>query len=124
MSNIQDLIGKTIYKITGAGKDSDEIMFHCTDSSVYKMYHEQNCCESVTIDDIVGDIDDLIDSPIVRAEEKTSGGDNGDPEDDLGSHTYTFYTLATIKGYVDIRWYGTSNGYYSEAVSFEKVENQ
>lgn len=116
--NFDVLKGKIITKITGLEKDNDSVIFICLDGSVYKMYHAQDCCESVSIEDVCGDVTDLLNVPILVAEESTKEGDT--PGE---SETWTFYKLATIKGSVDIRWYGTSNGYYSERVSFITVKS-
>lgn len=123
-TKFSELIGKTLKEIRGAVGD-DRLEFICEDGSVYAMWHGQDCCEDVTIESIVGDLADLIGSPILKAEEATS--ENEDPagyttEDTYReSFTWTFYKLATLKGYVDIRWYGTSNGYYSESVDFNRI---
>ena len=37
------------------------------------------------------------------------------------SYTWSFYTLSTIVGSVNIRFYGTSNGYYSEEATLIKI---
>lgn len=114
------LIGKTINCINGLHKGSEEIIFGCTDGTVYKMYHPQDCCEQVDLDDFYGDVQDIMNSPILKAEVRTN---NDNPKETCDeSCTWTFYTLSTIKGTVDLRWYGTSNGYYSERVDFIRIK--
>lgn len=114
-----DLLGKIIVEINGAEAESEEIVFLCDDGTRYMMYHEQDCCESVLVNDVSGDIKRLLNSPITMAEETSKVGSS-----DWGSETWTFYHLATVKGYVCIRWYGESNGYYSEEVSFAKFDKE
>lgn len=117
MSKVSDLVGKTIVDIKGMIQDSEEIIFTLNDGVKYKMYHEQDCCECVYLEEINGDIENILNSEILRFDEKIE--DN--PEADE-SQTYTFYTIATINGYIDLRWNGESNGYYSESVDFELLE--
>ena len=117
------LIGKTLVSID-IDKIQDEIKFITNERDIYLMYHQQDCCENVNIEDIIGDINDLIGSPITMAQEVTSNENPKEGSDyslGYGSFTWTFYKFATIKGYVTIRWYGESNGYYSEEVTFTKL---
>lgn len=110
---IESLLGKTIAKVI-VNREQDKLHFFMSDDSVYMMCHEQDCCENVEIEDINGDLNDLIGVPLLQAEMVTNS-DNPKPDPDY-SFTWTFYKFATIKGYVTLRWYGTSNGYYSESV--------
>ena len=103
MAKFEDLKGKVVANIERV--DNEELIFTCTDGSKYKMYHEQDCCENVEIEDINGDLDDLLNSEILVADEKSNCDEN-----DYGSETWTFYTIRTQKGSVDIRWHGESNG--------------
>lgn len=118
--NFSELLGKIIDKITGATVGNDEIEFTLADGSRYRMYHSQDCCEQVAVRQIDGDIADLIGNPITMAEESTNSDDSTGIEYP-DSFTWTFYKLATIKGYVTITWLGESNGYYSESVDFVKI---
>lgn len=121
MVEITDFIGKTFAEITGATKGSESILFSGPECS-YRMLHWQNCCEHVFLEDVVGDVADLIGTPIVEAYEASSDGTETMPEDYDESFTWTFYRLRTIKGTVTLRWFGSSNGYYSESVDIEVVE--
>ena len=116
-----DLLGKTLVEINGLIKESGKVIFECSDEKKYIMYHEQSCCESVYVEDICGDINDLMGSPILEAEkisdDQLPAPDGYCPD----SYTWTFYKLATIKGSVTIRWYGSSNGNYSESVCFSQT---
>lgn len=138
-----DLVGKTLTKVilSEDGYD-DRINFLTVDGDNFLLHHCQDCCERVVIESITGDIDDLIGTPILVAEERCSEDDPADiilkkdeakrkwQEENPGetywsweedSQTWTFYTIRTIKGSVDIRWHGSSNGYYSESVEFTRM---
>lgn len=123
MDDISILTGVTLSDIAVDNR-LDVIIFTDSNGCTYKMWHEQDCCESVQIDEIIGDLADLLYSPILLAE-AVSNSDH--TEDQLYHHdesfTWTFYKLSTIKGSVSIRWFGTSNGYYSERVSFRKIRH-
>jgi hypothetical protein len=113
---IESFLGKTFVKIKEVG---DHLLFQ-TVNEEFVMYHESDCCEQVYIESINGELDWLIGSPIVVAE-KTTNRDNPKSQGE-DSWTWTFYRLATNKGTVVIRWYGSSNGYYSESVSVVKTK--
>jgi hypothetical protein len=119
MATLNDLIGKTMVAVTN--RADEEIVFEVDDGKTYKLYHSQDCCESVHVEDVCGDLADLTGTPIVEAEEvtgETAQPDGWKPGEYCDSYTWTFYKFRTAKGAVTIRWFGESNGYYSESVDF------
>lgn len=104
----KQLIGREILNIA--------VLYFVFDEIIAIWNHEQECCESVYIEDIEGDLKNLIGTPLVMAETYYHEADTYD-----GSETYTYYTFATVKGRVVIRWYGESNGYYSESVDITTI---
>lgn len=126
-TEFSDLIGKTVYEVHSGNISSlststlsddrfegDVFVLNCMDGTQFVLYHAQDCCESVDLVDIDGDISDLIGSKLIVAEETTNSTTMSEHGDH--SQTWTFYRFATEKGYVTLRWLGQSNGYYSERV--------
>lgn len=116
-----DFLGKTLVE-HHVSKDKTRVCLNFSDGSEYSMYHRQDCCEDVYLEDIVGDLDDLVGHPLTRAESRTTDNYESNetpPAIDVyhESWTWTFYELATAFSSVTLRWYGQSNGFYSEEVS-------
>lgn len=107
---------KLIYGII-VDQSEDTIRFQFSDADVL-FYHHQNCCESVVIDDINGNFEDMVGDMLLLAEERVS-----DDETISESGTWTFYTFRSLRASVDVKWYGTSNGYYSERVDIDVVQS-
>lgn len=108
----KQLIGREILKIAV----SEDVLYFVFDEIIAIWNHEQDCFDSVYIEDIEGDLKNLIGAPLVMAETYYHEADTYD-----GSETYTYYTFATVKGRVVIRWYVESNGYYSESVDMTTI---
>lgn len=117
--HITCLLGKTVKNIYI--NEDKEVIFHVKTNNrfndeVYKMFHEQDCCENVYLACIDGNLCDLIGEQLVVAECVSHSSETND-----GSKTWTFYRFATTKGFVVLRWCGESNGYYSESVDIVKL---
>ena len=110
----EELIGQQFDKVVS---DQISVLFFQNDQLKYVFAHWQDCCEQVELEDVVGDLNYLENTPILKAETSSQRGSSSD----IDSSTWTFYKLATVKGWVDFRFYGTSNGYYSEKAYLYKA---
>jgi hypothetical protein len=119
----EEMVGVVMKSVRRGDGGSDELVFEAVDGRKWKFYHEPDCCEHVSIEDITGNLDDLVGAPLTVARDDSNDPtfDHSPPQGEYGppdSFTWTFYTFATVKGWVTVRWYGESNGYYSERVDF------
>ena len=120
-TSICDLIGKRIATIENVG---GSLVFNTT-GGCYVMNPDADDESRIWLEDICGDVNDVIGPTIVFAEEISNSEWPGDVPKEFcyETCTWTFYRIATQNGMIIIRWCGTSNGYNSEAVKFEKIHN-
>lgn len=105
--NIKEVVGKTFDRIE-VNDFSDKLeLFH--DHEKVSFFHSSICCESVYIENIIGDLNDLINSPILELEVSEKKGESG--------AIWTFHKFITQKGTVVIEWYGGKN-YYPTTISY------
>lgn len=113
---ILDMIGRVPREIR-QDDHGTELIFNFEDGGAVRFHHYQDCCEDVRIEEIIGELDDLVGVPILSASEATNN-ETGE----WGSSTWTFYLFRSEKGDVTVRWLGESNGYYSETVDMDTSE--
>ena len=114
--NISDFKGLVFTSVVGLEQQSEEVTFTSSCGRKFKMYHEQECCESVYVSDVCGDMSDLVGAEVVSAEERAI-----ESATDWGTMTATFYDVQTTSGIVNIRWKGESSGYYSGSVYITEI---
>lgn len=129
------LVGAVITKIEGGKGDEELVLRVAGRNRACRIFHVSDCCEKVYLADVVGDLKDLVGSPVLDAESVSASqaipftdpaeeaawrlGEKRYQEelDGADSYTWTFVRISTAKGTVSLRWLGVSNGYYSEDVT-------
>ena len=107
-----------IKSVTGLEEESDVVVLSFEDGATITMQHHQDCCEMVYLEDfeVSGVSDDMsgatlhswhVDSSSIRPSKDAKSEDCDE---------WTFYNVRTSKGSLWMRWFGTSNGYYSTDV--------
>ena len=117
--DIESLVGEVLTYIDT--DDTNEQIILTTESGRrIIIYHDQDCCEHVRIEDTEGNWHDLIGKVIVEAaQDEVQYGEP--PPKYPDSWTRTTLTFRVNDATVISRWIGESNGYYSESVDIEDV---
>lgn len=119
-ANFFELKRQTVKEITGLEKNSHEVFIRTNDGT-YKLYHEQDCCEHVVINKVIGNVSDLVGEVIFAEEDAGAKAPDWYKGSYYDSHTWTKYVLKTASASLEFWFLGESNGYYSESVSIEKI---
>lgn len=116
-SKMEDLLNQVPIEITKTEYDGNDCIYIKTLSDrEFHLVHSQDCCESVNLESIDGDIQRLLNSPIITSYESYENGNSGE------SSTWSFYHIGTNLDTVVIRFYGESNGYYSETAQLYELK--
>ena len=119
ITKVEELVGEVLTYID-IDPENNIILLTTESGREIKIYHRQDCCESVKIESTDGEWRSLLGFPITRAtrEEVSEGDPVPECPDSWMRTTLTFHTsVATVIS----RWIDESNGYYSESVDLEEI---
>lgn len=112
------LYGKTLREVSDS---VDTLLLTFTDGTKLEFYHAQDCCENVFItgyifsNSFVEGFKPYYNQKLISITESEVSGDTT-----YGSYTKTTFTLKFEYGKeFEVHWFGESNGYYSEGVSYK-----
>ena len=108
------LIGDTFRHVS---KDSTSIFFYSTSGMSFMLGGHSSDC---SIEDLCGELGWLEASPILQADESHDTRTDSDGYDREAWH---YYKIATIKGYVTVRFYGC-DGYYAASACLEITRDE
>lgn len=94
---LEDMVGRTFVSVSNNAGET--LVFLDAEGNGVEFYHGQDCCESVGINDIVGELSDLLHTPILRAEVRSWSDEMPEGEgltlpEYHDSYTWTFYEFA------------------------------
>jgi len=115
-TTVETLVGEILTHID-IDPDNDVILLTTQSGRQVRIFHDQDCCESVAIKGTDGEWHNLIGKPIVEATQEESQDDTSEFE----SCTHTQLSFRVDDATVISRWIGTSNGCYSESVDLEEI---
>lgn len=119
---VESLIGEVLTHVDTDEKNS-QIMLTTESGKIIKIFHDQDCCETVSIEDTEGDWHNLVGKVIVEATHESVK--EGDPPPEYpDSWTRTTLKFRVSNATLISRWIGESNGYYSESVDIENITPQ
>lgn len=110
MMNCVDLKSLEGKVFTHVSVETGDLTFE-NEKDIYCLQHISDYDEHAYVESISGDLQDLVGTPIIEANEY-----DGTMPSDSGECDYYFYTFKTHKGFVDVRYCGDPHGDYSTQV--------
>lgn len=110
------LLGETVRSVKQI--DKEEIRFETESGRKFVIMHSQDCCESVVIHDVSGDLQTLVGQKIVVYE----GSWDNDLPSSMEPGMVESFTRSIFKvNDIVIECFGQSNGYYNESMALADV---
>jgi len=123
-TEFKDLVGEILDHVDIFPKDKEnpsEIILTTRSGKKFKIYHSQDCCEHVFLESVQGEWKELIGQTI---NEVSNLEKDASDEEQYNHATRTILKFKADYDTVITKWYGSSNGYYSESVNIRELKGE